>query len=81
MVAAYDIVYRPALQSKHIEGLAIDLTLLWSGDIVVHDAAGQPVPVAGEPRSCDHPALHQIGASYGVHKLLRDRPHWSDNGR
>lgn len=81
MVEAYDIVYRPALQSKHIDGLAIDLTLLWTGDITVCDAAGLSVPVLGEPRSCDHPALHRIGETYGVKKLLRDRPHWSDDGR
>lgn len=81
MVAAYDIVYRPALASMHIDGRAIDLTLIWSGDIVVLDAAGRPVAVNGEPRSCDHPRLHEIGGSYGVYKLLRDRPHWSDNGR
>lgn len=26
-------------------------------------------------------ALHALGASYGVHKLVSDLPHWSDDGR
>lgn len=25
--------------------------------------------------------LHELGASYGVHKLVSDPPHWSDDGR
>lgn len=26
-------------------------------------------------------ALYELGASYGVHKLVKDPPHWSDDGR
>ncbi|HTL53679.1 MAG TPA: peptidoglycan-binding domain-containing protein [Planctomycetota bacterium] len=81
MVEAYDIVYRPAVTSVHCEGRAIDLTLTWPGDIEVKDTTGRAVAVRGSPRNCNHPTLHAIGATYGVLKLVRDTPHWSDNGR
>jgi hypothetical protein len=36
------------------------------------------VPYVSDPNA--NLKLHQVGASYGVKKLARDKPHWSYNG-
>jgi hypothetical protein len=36
------------------------------------------VPYVSDPNT--NVKLHQVGASYGVKKLTRDKPHWSYNG-
>jgi len=35
----------------------------------------------GTPRTgAGNTALHGVGAGYGVHKIVSDPPHWSDDG-
>jgi hypothetical protein len=76
----FNIAYRPSLNSRHIEGKAIDMTISWSGDLAMRDAQGNLIAVP-PPRSGDINAkLHQVGAGYGVIKLLSDKPHWSTDG-
>jgi hypothetical protein len=76
----FNIAYRPSLNSRHIEGKAIDMTISWSGDLVMRDAQGNLVNVP-PPRSGDINArLRQVGAGYDVIKLLSDKPHWSTDG-
>jgi len=41
----------------------------------VKDGAGKTVTITSAAE------LHWIGASFGVHKLATDAPHWSGNGR
>lgn len=74
MVTGYDIVFRPALASNHTRGLAIDMTIRGYARKQLPDASGtmKTIQTASD--------LHQLGASYGVHKLLSDPPHWSSNG-
>lgn len=75
MVEAYGLVYRPSLTSRHLFGRAIDLGLEgWRGTSV-RDARGELVTLATERD------LYRLGAGFGVHKLLGDEPHWSDDGR
>jgi hypothetical protein len=74
MRTAYGIVFPASLQSRHTQGLAIDMTIHWKGLITVTDAHGVP-------HDCiDQDDLWPIGASYGVHKLATDPPHWSSDG-
>lgn len=76
----FNIAYRPSLNSRHIEGKAIDMTINWTGELRMRDGQGQLVDVP-PPRSGDINArLHQVGASYGVIKLVSDKPHWSTDG-
>lgn len=75
----FNIAFKPSLTSRHIAGRAIDMTIRWAGTINVRDANGQLRPV-GSPRDDSNPALHRIGQSYGVIKLISDPPHWSDDG-
>jgi hypothetical protein len=76
----FNIAYRPSLNSRHIEGKAIDMTISWSGDLTMRDAQGNLIAVP-PPRSGDINArLHQVGATYGVIKLVSDKPHWSTDG-
>lgn len=76
----FNIAYQPSLRSRHIEGKAIDMTITWGAAISVRDAKGTAISV-GAPYSGDYNAvLHRIGASYGVMKLVSDRPHWSTDG-
>jgi D-alanyl-D-alanine dipeptidase len=74
MVAGYGIVFRPALQSNHTRGRAIDMTITQHVGRTVVDGRGQRVTLRTEQD------LHNLGASYGVHKLVSDPPHWSDDG-
>jgi D-alanyl-D-alanine dipeptidase len=74
MTAGYSIVYPPALSSKHTRRTAIDVT--------IHNMIGKMIINATEAtvtisRLAD---LNPVGASFGVIKLVSDRPHWSDDG-
>ena len=79
MLDLFDIVFQPSLTSRHILGLAIDMTITWAGTLQVKDGAGKVVALPA-PASPTNPTLLALGASYGVLKLASDPPHWSDNG-
>jgi len=74
MMAGYGIAYPAALVSRHTQRLAIDMTIRWKGTIRVTDARGIAHDCARQED------LWPIGASYGVHKLPSDAPHWSTDG-
>ena len=80
MVSAYDIAYAPALATNHTKGLAIDMSISWSGDLTITDAKGKSIVIKSSPRSGANTDLQDIGASYGVLKLRKDLPHWSSDG-
>jgi hypothetical protein len=81
MVLGYEIVYSPALRSRHTEGKAIDMTITWDASLVMVDGKGKKVTISTTPRNGAHNSqLHAVGASYGVVKLLSDAPHWSSDG-
>lgn len=80
MVDLFGIAFEPALDSRHIQGRAIDMTIGWNGTLAIKDATGK-VQQIGAPRSGDaNTDLHKIGAGYKLIKLLTDPPHWSDDG-
>jgi hypothetical protein len=73
----------PALQSRHMEGRAVDMKIEWRGELAIKDAKGNVVRISTLPRSGRNSALHGVGATYGVIKYNRsgrDDPHWSDTG-
>jgi len=81
----------PALASRHTQRLAIDMSVSWTGTLLVTDAGGVPVFVTGPPGSTN-PKLMAVAATFGVvhfgyrvpYSLAytnRDRPHWSTDGR
>jgi len=74
MVSGYGIVFRPALQSNHTQGRAIDMTVTQYVGRSFVDGRGQRVTLHTERD------LHSLGASYSVFKLASDPPHWSDDG-
>ena len=80
MVAAYQIVDRPARQSKHNLGSAIDMRIVWSGILEVTNKDRSKVAITSLPRNGNNTDLHSVGATYGVYKLVTDPPHWSDDG-
>jgi hypothetical protein len=79
MVNLFRTVFMPSLTSRHILGLAVDMTIHWKGSVTVRDALGKEVRLA-TPSDGSNTILHAVGASYGVKKLVSDAPHWSDNG-
>lgn len=82
MVEYFWLAHRPSLQSRHIEGLAIDMHVTWTGKLSIVDGKGKTRTIASTPRNgADNRALHAVGASYGVRKLVADAPHWSSDGR
>jgi hypothetical protein len=73
----------PSLNSRHIDGLAIDTVLSWHGDIKIHFKNGFIRTLVGEPRDSTHPDLIAAGESYGVIHMKpasADKVHWSDDG-
>jgi hypothetical protein len=81
MVKAFNIADRPSLTSHHITGKAIDMTISWSGDLSIIDGKGKTVIIKTGPRNGNNTELHKVGTSYGVKKLVRDKPHWSFDGK
>lgn len=47
---------------------------------MVNDASGSAITITTTPRTGMNPALHAVGQTYGVIKLVADPPHWSDDG-
>ena len=74
MARLFHIAYKPSLTSNHIRGTAVDMTITRPAKFSMTNKAGKTVSVGS---SAD---LHAVGASYGVHKLLADPPHWSADG-
>ncbi|MEJ5074337.1 hypothetical protein WH357_18675 [Enterobacter ludwigii] len=74
MVNGYHIVYGPVLSSRHTQRRAIDMTITGVIGKYLKNASGNNVLVSSQSK------LHEVGASFGVHKLLSDPPHWSDDG-
>ena len=73
----------PALNSRHIEGRAIDTVLTWTKDIKIRKKDGTFKTIAGEPRNSTHPDLIAVGSTYGVihfKPASADKVHWSDDG-
>lgn len=79
MVDLFGIVFKPSLTSRHILGLAVDMSISWTGTLAIKDAQAKTVSLSS-PRDGSNTSLHSLGAGYGVLKLLSDPPHWSDNG-
>ncbi|MCW5824224.1 MAG: peptidoglycan-binding domain-containing protein [Cyanobacteria bacterium TGS_CYA1] len=80
MKAAYNIKKLAALNSNHIRGLAIDMTISWTGNLTITKADGKQTTISTAPKSGMNTTLHAVGKTYNVLKLLSDRPHWSFDG-
>lgn len=74
MVNGYHIVYRPALTSRHIQRRAIDMTITGIINKSMKNFSGVQTLITSQS------ILYEVGATYGVHKLVTDPPHWSDDG-
>jgi hypothetical protein len=73
----------PALNSRHIEGCAVDTILSWNGDIQIRQKDGLMKAILGSPRNATHPDLIAVAATFGVihfRPIASDKVHWSDNG-
>jgi hypothetical protein len=75
MVAAYGIVFKPSLASRHTKWRAIDMTITNYAGKTFKPATGEVAVVVHAEKE-----LFALGAAYGVYKLLSDPPHWSDDG-
>ena len=83
MKNAYGMRDKASLTSNHILGKAVDMTITWTKDIEIKDKTGKEYTLTpNDGAKCKE--LHDIGATYGVHKLVKnppDDPHWSFNGK
>ncbi len=70
----------PSLSSRHIQGKAVDMDIIWTGTIKVKNKSGVDVDVAFNASVNANTVLHTVGATYGVNKLTTDAPHWSTDG-
>jgi hypothetical protein len=74
----------PALESRHTERKAIDMTIGWEKGLIIQGKDGKEVTIKTEPRSGMNTDLHTVGAGYSVTKFWKgdaDKPHWSTDGR
>lgn len=90
MVQGFGLVHIAALHGRHIDGLAIDVAITWTGVLKIIDADNKLVTISSTPRDGTNAKLWTVGKSYGVIKLtklkpdgktLTDPPHWSNDGR
>lgn len=73
----------PALTSRHIEALAIDVSISWAGDLTLLLPGATQRTITTPPRTGMNAALKEVGQGYGVVKSRRgahDPPHWSSDG-
>jgi len=76
----FGMAHIAALKGRHIDGHAVDMNIDWTGALSITDANGR-VHAIGAPRNGkDNRALHAVGATFGMHKLVTDAPHWSIDG-
>ncbi|TCR60564.1 putative chitinase [Bosea sp. BK604] len=84
MVAAYGISpglrEPPSLNSRHSDGVAVDMTLSWAGALTIKRSDGATETITTGPRNGSNSRLIAIGQEYRVIKLLSDPPHWSSDG-
>ncbi len=82
MVDGYGIVAQPALNSRHTEGKAIDMTILWNGTLKLKNKAGSEVSITTTPRNGENADLVKVGKTFDVIKATfsGDPPHWSSDG-
>ena len=73
----------PSLTSNHIAGKAIDMNITWdkTKKLKVKKKDGKTVEVPWMSNPNLNTKLHEVGASYGVKKHTKDKPHWSHNGK
>jgi len=81
MVNGYGIAFQPALNSRHVEGRAIDMTISWTGKLSIKTRSGAVTTIAGAPRNGFNTDLRRVGKGFGVTKHPTDPPHWSTDGR
>jgi peptidoglycan hydrolase-like protein with peptidoglycan-binding domain len=82
MVTLFAIKKQPSLNSNHLRGTAIDMTISWTGDLKIKQANGTEITITTLPKNGTNAKLHDVGATYKVlHKLPDDPPHWSVTGR
>jgi len=83
MVKGFDLTKNsklaPSLNTQHRKRLAIDMDIKWTGTIRVRKKDGTLVSLTYGPVN-SNTKLYEVGASYGVKKLLDDGPHWSAKG-
>jgi uncharacterized repeat protein (TIGR03803 family) len=81
MVDFFGMTNDAALNSRHIQGLAIDMSVSWMGVLKIRNAAGRVVRIASVPKNANNAALARVAATYRVYRDFADAaPHWSSDG-
>jgi hypothetical protein len=80
MVNGYDIAFQPAINSRHTQGRAIDMTISWTGKLNIKNKSGAVVAISSTPRNGGNTELRKVGKTFGVSKHPTDPPHWSTDG-
>ncbi|WP_316665983.1 hypothetical protein [Ralstonia psammae] len=86
MVNAYGMQHLqipPALATRHTQRKAIDMSISWTGTLLIEDASGETVTIATTPKDGMNAKLKEVGRSYSVIKFVggaTDKPHWSTDG-
>ena len=81
MVDFFGMTNDAPLNSRHIQGLAIDMSVSWMGVLKIRNAAGRVVRIVSVPKNANNAALARVAATYGVYRDFADAaPHWSSDG-
>lgn len=71
----------PSPKSLHIQGEAVDMAIIWVGEIEVKRKDGTKVKIYYNNNPNLNTVLIEVGKSYGVIKNTKDGIHWSKNGK
>jgi hypothetical protein len=86
MVDGFDIgggSVAQSLNSTHIRGTAIDMSVKWTGTLSIKNKSGKTVDITSTPRSSVNADLIKVAKTYGVIHFsppAKDPPHWSLTG-
>lgn len=84
MCRGYKLKVKPALESQHSLGFAVDLNIGWAGDLSIANQDKSIEKISTIPRTGMNPDLKVVAATYGVIKFNangEDPPHWSSTGK
>lgn len=87
MVEAFGIDHleiAPTLESQHVQGNAVDMHIVWEGDLLIRDADDNELIILGAPRNGTNKHFIKVAETYDVIHfpyVNKDEFHWSTDGK
>src|SRR5262249_10335665 len=77
MVDFFGMTNHAELNSRHIQALAIDMQVSWTGVLMIKNKAGRTRGISSGPWNANNRTLARLAATYGVYRVFSDvAPRW-----